>query len=216
MIRKLSDKLLQEHGDPLAMHYTSAFCRLSIVVVCVCACGLSTVSLTAQGAPAAGSNSLKAEQARMDQTTVKKKPLQGEISGNGQKVTVLNGQAAAQMPSFQLQAQAAAQTPTSQLQAQTAATDHNPLSAQVNRNALPARVDDFSFQDTLNKLNAKVAQAKKQPLSGSVHDQNRGFTMYVNKGSTGSPWFGFNPFISSERQAAIKNTVPNNMTSPTK
>jgi hypothetical protein len=203
MIRTSSDGLLQTHGVPLAMHYNATLCRLSIVAVCVCVCGLSTTSVTAQGAPAAGSNSLKAEQARMDQTTVKKKPLQGEISGSGQKATVLNAQAAAQMPS-------------SQLQAQTAATDHNPLSAQINRTTLPAKIDDFSFQDTLNKLNAKAAQAKKQPLSGSVNDQNSGFMMYVNKGSAGSPWFGFHPSVNSERQAAIKNTVPPNMPSPAK
>jgi hypothetical protein len=210
VIRTLSGNLLQIHGVAVATHYNATFCRLSAVVACVCACGLSTTSLTAQGAPASGSNSLKPERARMDQTTVQQKPLQGEVSGSGQKAPILNGQAAGQMPSFSLQAQTAG-VPTSVLQAQTAAIDHNPLSAQINRNVIPAKIDDFSFQDTLKKLNAKAAQAKKQPLSGSVQDQSSGFVMYVNKGAAGSPWFAFHPSVNSERQAAVKNTVPPNM-----
>jgi len=202
-MRKLSNKLLQERSALSSMHYKSTFCRLSIVVACACVCGLSTTDLTAQGAPAAGSNSLKVEQARIDPTTVKQKPLQAEISARGQKAPVFNAQAAAQMA-------------TSELQAQTAATDHNPLSAQINRNALPAKIDDFSFQDTLKKLNAMAAQAKKQPLSGSVHDQGSGFIMYVNKGSPGSPWYAFHPSVNAEREAAIKNTVPSYMPGPSK
>ena len=202
MIRELHNKPLRESGASSSMHNNCTLCRLLVMVACVGGCHLSSTSLTAQGKPAAGSYSLKAEKARTDQTTVNKKPLQGEISGSGQKATVLNAQAAAQIP-------------TSTLQAQTALTDHNPLAAQMNRNTLPAKIDDFSFQDTLKKLNA-IAQAKKQPLSGSVHDQSSGFIMYANKGAPGSPWFAFHPFNSSERQAAIKNLVPPSMSAPSK